>query len=99
MIIVSYFADEDSNPITGLTPTIKIYDVITYEQSVSSGSMEEIDNADDAGWYKYDFTTVDLSHTYTVNIDGGNTLDSFIRYQNAIVVPEIPQRPVVDFGN
>jgi hypothetical protein len=99
MVIVSYFADSDSNPVIGLDPIIKIYDTITYTQTIPSGIMGEIDMTLDAGWYKYDFITVDLSHTYTINVDGGSTLENYLRYQNAIVVPEIPQRPIVDFGN
>lgn len=99
MHIVTYYADEDSNPLIGLTPTIKLYDIISDTVAVDSATMEEINDNLDPGWYKYEFVAVDLSHTYTVMIDGGSNLSSYLRYQNAIVTPEIPLRPIVDFGN
>lgn len=99
MKITSKFVDDSGISIMGLIPIIYIYDIDANTQVVNGESMSEINSIDDAGWYLYSFLAINTTHTYTIDVDGGISLDSYLRYQNAIIQPEVPQRPVVDFGN
>ena len=86
MIINSYFT-YGGTPATGLTPTIKIWEVvpgapITYTLVVNSAAVT-VGNSD--GFYSYDFTTYDSSKNYLVRVDGGSTLPPNERYSIAKV--------------
>jgi len=99
MLIISKFIDDSSSPITGLVPTIKIYNLSTDTVSVNNLAMIEVSAASEPGWYKYEFSTVNASYTYTIDIDGGASLDESFRYQDGIISSGTAQIPVVDFGS
>jgi hypothetical protein len=63
--------------VTGLFPTINIYDVSTGTLLITGGSLVEIAG----GWYKYDFTTYSYAVNYVFTIDGGATLSTHDRYK------------------
>jgi len=63
MWVTIYFQDYDT-PATGLTPDIRIRSVETGDV-VTSGTMSEIGE----GWYKYDFSSYDISKDYYIFAD------------------------------
>lgn len=94
-IINSYF-ENNSGPVTGLTPTIRIWDVDGAGQTLIvgapngtglnvDGTMAEVDDGTSQdGFYKYEFTAglgFDTTRTYLARVDGGNTLQNQFRYQ------------------
>ena len=96
MIVYSYFADENNLAVTGLTPTIDIYDQTIDSMIVDGLNMTETGHD---GWYEYDFSALyDETHVYTGNSDGGDTLDNYDRYQEVVIPPEDSRSPSVDFG-
>ena len=99
MLIISKFVDDSNSPITGLVPMIKIYNLSTDVVSVNNLAMTEVSAASEPGWYKYEFATVSASHTYTIDVDGGASLDESFRYQDGILSTGVSQVPVVDFGS
>jgi len=93
-IINSYF-ENNSGPLTGLTPTIRIWDVDGASQTLIIGSpngtgsnidgtMVEVDDGTSQdGFYKYEFTVglgFDVTRTYLARVDGGAALNR-LRYQ------------------
>lgn len=78
MIINSFFTDAGA-PKTGLTPTIRIWEVSAGAQSlvVTDASMTEVGD----GFYKYDFTTYDATKNYVLRSDGGVALANVDRYE------------------
>jgi hypothetical protein len=99
MLITAFFNDVNSLPTTGLTPTVKIYDLESSTVVVAAGTMTEVSLTNVPGWYKYDFTTINLSHAYIAVIDGGSGLTQYYRYQNGILAPLLPATPEVEFGS
>jgi hypothetical protein len=86
MIINSYFTF-GGVPAVGLTPTIKIWEVvagapITYVLVVN-GANVTVGNGD--GFYSYDFTLHNTTKNYIVRVDGGNTLPPNERYNIAAI--------------
>jgi hypothetical protein len=63
--------------VTGLSPTINIYNVATNALVVTNGSLTEIGS----GWYKYNFTAYDYTLNYVFTIDGGVSLSANDRYK------------------
>jgi hypothetical protein len=86
MIINSYFTF-GGGPATGLTPTIKVWEVvsgapITYVLVVNNASVT-VGNSD--GFYSYDFSIYDPAKNYLVRVDGGTMLPPNERYSVATV--------------
>lgn len=80
-IITANFTN-NGNPVTGLTPTIDIYELnpstpTTNTLIVNNGACAEIG----AGWYRYQFTTYDTSKPYVFTFDGGVGLSAYERYK------------------
>lgn len=80
MIVSSFFIVEGSC-VTGLIPTVKIWQVdgVSSVLVVNGASMVEVDN----GFYQYTFNQPDDTVGYLVLIDGGNTLPPESRYQTS----------------
>lgn len=69
-------------PVTGLTPTIDIYELDQLDPNtnpliVNNGPVTEIGG----GWYRYDFTTYEFEKNYAFTFDGGPSLSAFERYK------------------
>jgi len=79
-LIISLFS-ENGIPKTGLSPTISIWEISAGSETlvVNGGAMTESGN----GFYKYNFTTYDLTKDYVILSDGGSTLPSEERYSYA----------------
>jgi hypothetical protein len=75
MYILSFFSDEGS-PKTGLSPTIKIRDVLDGSLLINGLSMAEVGD----GFYKYDYTAYDSEKDYAIVCDGGISLNDADRY-------------------
>lgn len=65
-------------PISGLTPTIDIYNAQTNTLLVSAGATVEIAG----GWYKYVFSTYNYTMNYVFTFDGGAGLSDYDRYKH-----------------
>ena len=80
MIINSFFTDVGV-PRTGLSPTIRIWevDVSAHSLIVTDAAMIEVGG----GFYKYDFTTYDTTKNYVIRSDGGAILADSERYEVA----------------
>lgn len=64
MLVSAYFA-ESGVPKTGLSPTVDIIDLSDNSVDVNDGAMDEVG----AGFYKYDFSAVDVTKQYSVIAD------------------------------
>lgn len=83
LIIQSLFT-LGGNPITGLTPTIKIWEVIGNTKSLIIPSSTMTDSGD--GIYLYEFTPLSGFNNlkiYSILVDGGSTLPPNERWQNS----------------
>lgn len=80
MIINSFFTDIGV-PRTGLSPTVRIWevDVSAHSLVVTDAAMTEVGG----GFYKYDFTTYDTTKNYVIRSDGGAILADSERYEVA----------------
>jgi hypothetical protein len=58
-------------PKTGLTPSIKIYEVDSESAIINDEPMGEISNS---GFYKYNFTSYEMGKNYAIIADGGTSL-------------------------
>lgn len=76
---VTAFFTSSGVPQTGLTPTIRIRDVITNTLIITDDTMSEVGD----GWYKYSFASYDPDVDYVVRCDGGATLTGSERYAYA----------------
>lgn len=74
MVITSFFTN-NSNPATGLTPSLDIWK-IDGTHVVNSQVMSEVGG----GFYYYDFTTYNGSEDYCIRADGGAFLSNGERY-------------------
>lgn len=79
--IVSSLFSNNGTPVTGLSPTIRIWEVTgsSHTLVVTDDPMIEVGD----GFYKYEFTTYDPTKNYLFRTDGGATLPTFDRYQKA----------------
>lgn len=77
-IITSFFT-RNSNPATGLSPTIRIWTITDGTQSLVITNEPMIEVGD--GFYKYIFTDYDSAFDYAIRTDGGATLRTAERYQ------------------
>lgn len=68
MLITSFFT-KNSTPKTGLTPTIRIWEVTAGSQMLDVAGDPMVEVGD--GFYKYDFTTYDANKDYVFRTDGG----------------------------
>lgn len=73
----------DGVALTGLTPTVAIYllDAITPTTNtliVSNGATTEIG----LGWYRYEFTSYDVTKNYVFSFDGGVSVPPVARFQH-----------------
>jgi hypothetical protein len=68
-MLISSFFTRNSAPITGLTPTIRIWQLDPGGDFlvVTDAAMTETGD----GFYKYDFTTFDVDEDYVFRTDGG----------------------------
>lgn len=73
--IVAFFTNQGS-PETGLTPTIRIWDIGAGALVVTDEAMTELGD----GFYHFSFAAYDENKDYAIRCDGGNTLDDFERY-------------------
>lgn len=84
--IVNSFISLLGQPITGATPTIRIWEITdtTNDLVVTDDNMQEvIDTSSPAGgdgFYKYVFAGYDPTKEYLVRIDAGNTIPIHSRY-------------------
>lgn len=80
MIINSFFTDVGV-PRTGLSPTLRIWEVAVGSHTlvVTDDPMIEVGG----GFYKYNFATYDPDKNYVVRSDGGAVLDDSERYEVA----------------
>lgn len=101
-IITSYFEDS-SGPVTGLSPTIRIWEVTTTGENLvvgapcgspggADGIMVEMDDcgspaSERDGFYRYTFATYDPAKSYVVRVDGGAGLAVADRYQPGRIQP------------
>lgn len=76
MLILSVFTDSGVLK-TGLTPTIKIYDLIDSSLVVDGEACIEVAE----GAYKYDFVAYDENKDYYILVDGGIALNNVDRYK------------------
>lgn len=78
MFIGSFFTDE-GEPLTGLTPTVRIWEVTETTESliINGASLTEVGD----GFYRYNFTTYDQTKDYMFRVDGGSSLVNSDRYQ------------------
>lgn len=79
--IITTFFTQNGAPKTGLNPTIDIWELdpvnpLINTQVVTAGAYVEIGG----GWYRYDFSTYDVTKDYAVTADGGVTLSAGERY-------------------
>lgn len=89
--ILSYFSAEGV-PSTGLSPTIKIRDVVDGSLLVSESAMSEVGD----GFYRYTFSQYNVTGTYSIRADGGKTLGASDRFQvagNESFADDIWQQP------
>ena len=75
MNILSFFTD-NGIPAVGLSPTVKIRDILTGLLTISGASMIETGD----GFYNYDFVGYNYETNYAIVCDGGNTLADAERY-------------------
>jgi len=86
IIITSYFAN-GGIPTSGLSPTIRVWEVKTNGQKliIADAAMTEmVDGSDSDGFYKYVFDTNDgynPKECYAFRVDGGSTQINEERYQ------------------
>jgi hypothetical protein len=78
MKILAFFTSSGT-PATGLSPTIRIYDLSDDSLVVNDDSMSEVGD----GHYKYDFATYDADKDYAIRCDGGISLSDSDRYKYA----------------
>jgi hypothetical protein len=69
-------------PCIGLTPTIYIYELDATDPTIntliiSGGTTHEIGQ----GWYRYEFTSYNLTKNYVYTFDGGSVLSVGDRYK------------------
>ncbi len=96
MIITSYFASLGV-PASGLTPTIRIWNINPSTNTLLVGTPDGITSNVDLpmvemgdGFYTFDFSTLlgyDPDMSFLVRSDGGNTLNASDRYQVANISP------------
>lgn len=69
--LITIFATTNNVPATGLSPTIRIWEVAAGSHSlvVADDNMTEIDD----GFYKYEFTTMDPLKHYDYRADTGSS--------------------------
>jgi len=73
--LTAYFT-ENGAPKTGLSPTVTVWDALDASVDVSAQSMTEIAG----GWYKYQWSSFDLTKDYVARADGGEGQPSGERY-------------------
>lgn len=80
MIINSFFTDVGV-PRTGLSPTIRIWEVnvASHLLVITDAPMIEVGG----GFYKYEFATYDPTKNYVMRVDGGAALADSERYEVA----------------
>lgn len=78
MIINSFFTEAGA-PKTGLSPTIRIWEVSAGAHTlvITDASMTEVGD----GFYKYNFAAYDATKNYVVRADGGVVLANADRYE------------------
>jgi hypothetical protein len=75
MYITAFFTNLGT-PQTGLSPTIRIWNVATSALVVTDEAMTEVA----LGWYKYNFSTYDATKEYIFRCNGGALLLDAERY-------------------
>ena len=78
MYITAFFTN-NGIPATGLSPTIRIREVVLGNLVVTDASMTEVGD----GWYQYNFTSYDKDIDYVIRCDGGVLLSASERYTYA----------------
>ena len=68
--ITAHFIDDDGNPATGLTPTIRIRDLDDNSLLITDAVCAEIGD----GGYRYDFIDYDVSKAYQIRVDAGSSI-------------------------
>ena len=70
-LMIAYFQRSNGVPYTGLSPTIRIWEVSPAGADtlvINGGAMVEVGD----GFYKYNFTSYDYTKTYATRMDAGN---------------------------
>jgi hypothetical protein len=78
MKILAFFTNNNI-PAIGLSPTIRIRDLVDNSLVVTDSAMLEVGD----GHYQYDFTTYDIEQNYAIRCDGGVILADNERYSYA----------------
>lgn len=73
--IIAYFSNNGS-PATGLSPTVRIRDVSDGSLVVTDAAMTEVGD----GFYKYLFSSYNITKAYVIRADGTATLANTDRY-------------------
>ncbi len=73
-LIIAFFADSAGTPQTGLSPTIRIWNVAAGSHSldITDDPLTEVGD----GFYKYNFTGYNHTNKFAMRIDGGAILGS-----------------------
>lgn len=79
--LISSLFTNNGAPTTGLSPTIRIWEVTGASHSLVVTDAPMIEVGD--GFYKYEFTTYDPTREYLFRTDGGASLPLTERYQKA----------------
>lgn len=79
MKTISSFFTNNGSPATGLSPTIRVWDVTSGTNTliVTDAAMTEVGD----GFYTYDFGAYDPQNDYLFRTDGGVSLPAGERYQ------------------
>lgn len=97
--LISSFFTNSGSPALGLSPTIRIWEVTTFGDTlIVNDTMNEIGD----GFYKYVFTGYDPSTQYLIRTDGGGSLPTAERYQegsNQNSANEVWSQQTTDFNS
>lgn len=81
--IISSFFTKNGSPETGLTPLITIRELDPTNPALSTVVVNgAVVTEVGGGWYRYDFTTYDVTKDYVMTVDGGGSLAAHERYQS-----------------
>jgi hypothetical protein len=75
--ILTVHFSEFGMPVTGLAPTITVYDALVGAVSIVGVATEIA-----GGWYKYVFTNYNPYSSYVFTFDGGSILSDYDRYKH-----------------
>jgi len=95
-LVTANFLDNNGTPATGLSPTIRIRNIVTGELLVTDAIMTEVGD----GGYYYNFVGYDSSIIYQVRCDGGSSLQNRYTFgdspeDDTLALADVPDIKVV----